>query len=109
MADHLQMRGARGGGRRCCAQVHAEGKSLLPIGMVAVESGWRGDIAIRDAVDRKLRAAGQLLPVLPKEPLSQAFQRLRAHWGTPLNRNGAPRQSGADPLVGPVAPCVGGR
>ncbi|MDM0112965.1 glutamate 5-kinase [Variovorax sp. J22R133] len=50
MADHLQMRGAVTVDAGAAAKVRAEGKSLLPIGMTAVEGEFsRGDvIAIRD-------------------------------------------------------------
>lgn len=56
MADHLQMRGAvtvdEGAARKLCD----EGKSLLPIGMVAVEGDFaRGDvIAIKDAQGKEI-------------------------------------------------------
>ena len=50
MADHLQMRGAVTVDNGAAAKVKAEGKSLLPIGMTAVEGEFsRGDvIAVRD-------------------------------------------------------------
>ncbi|MBC7604919.1 MAG: glutamate 5-kinase [Ramlibacter sp.] len=50
IADHLQMRGAVTVDEGAAAKVRAEGKSLLPIGMVAVEGEFsRGDvIAVRD-------------------------------------------------------------
>jgi len=50
MADHLQMRGAVTVDAGAAAKVRAEGKSLLPIGMIAVDGEFsRGDvIAIRD-------------------------------------------------------------
>ena len=51
MADHLQLRGAVVVDDGAAAKVRDEGKSLLPIGMVAVEGHFsRGDvIAVRDA------------------------------------------------------------
>ncbi|WP_440107518.1 glutamate 5-kinase [Acidovorax sp. BL-A-41-H1] len=51
MADHLQMRGAVVVDGGAAAKVRDEGKSLLPIGMTAVEGDFsRGDvIAVRDA------------------------------------------------------------
>ncbi|WP_311221725.1 MULTISPECIES: glutamate 5-kinase [unclassified Acidovorax] len=51
MADHLQMRGSVTVDAGAAAKVRDEGKSLLPIGMVAVEGDFsRGDvIAVRDA------------------------------------------------------------
>lgn len=50
MADHLQMRGAVVVDDGAAVKVRAEGKSLLPIGMVSVEGDFsRGDvIAVRD-------------------------------------------------------------
>ncbi|RYF83667.1 MAG: glutamate 5-kinase [Comamonadaceae bacterium] len=50
MADHLQMRGAVRVDAGAAAKVRGEGKSLLPIGMVAVEGDFsRGDvIAVQD-------------------------------------------------------------
>jgi glutamate 5-kinase len=51
MADHLQLRGAVVVDAGAAEKIVGEGKSLLPIGMTAVEGGFlRGDvIAIRDA------------------------------------------------------------
>ncbi|WP_295542413.1 glutamate 5-kinase [uncultured Pseudacidovorax sp.] len=51
MADHLQLRGAVVVDAGAAHKVRAEGKSLLPIGMTAVEGGFsRGEvIAVRDA------------------------------------------------------------
>ncbi|MFT4242214.1 MAG: glutamate 5-kinase [Acidovorax sp.] len=51
MADHLQLRGAVVVDAGAAAKVRDEGKSLLPIGMTAVEGDFsRGDvIAMRDA------------------------------------------------------------
>lgn len=51
MADHLQLRGAVVVDDGAASKLRGEGKSLLPIGMVAVEGDFsRGDvIAIRDA------------------------------------------------------------
>jgi glutamate 5-kinase len=50
MADHLQMRGAVSVDAGAVTKLRSEGKSLLPIGMVAVEGEFaRGDvIAVRD-------------------------------------------------------------
>lgn len=50
MADHLQLRGAVSVDQGAAAKLRSEGKSLLPIGMVAVEGDFaRGDvIAVRD-------------------------------------------------------------
>jgi glutamate 5-kinase len=50
MADHLQLRGAVTVDAGAAAKVRGEGKSLLPIGMTAVEGEFsRGDvIAVRD-------------------------------------------------------------
>jgi glutamate 5-kinase len=51
MADHLQLRGAVTVDAGAAAKVRSEGKSLLPIGMTAVDGEFsRGDvIAIRDS------------------------------------------------------------
>jgi glutamate 5-kinase len=51
IADHLQLRGAVTVDTGAVAKLRDEGKSLLPIGMVAVEGDFsRGDvIAVRDA------------------------------------------------------------
>ncbi len=56
MADHLQMRGAVVVDDGAAVKVRAEGKSLLPIGMVQVEGDFsRGDvIAVRDASGAEL-------------------------------------------------------
>jgi len=56
MADHLQMRGAVTVDNGAAAKVKSEGKSLLPIGMTAVEGDFsRGDvIAVRDAAGAEL-------------------------------------------------------
>ena len=50
MADHLQLRGAVTVDAGAAAKLREEGKSLLPIGMIAVEGDFsRGDvIAVRD-------------------------------------------------------------
>ncbi len=51
MADHLQLRGAVTVDEGAAARLRADGKSLLPIGMVSVEGEFsRGEvIAVRDA------------------------------------------------------------
>ncbi len=56
MADHLQLRGAVTVDAGAAAKVRGEGKSLLPIGMTAVEGDFaRGDvIAVRDPEGREL-------------------------------------------------------
>jgi len=56
MADHLQMRGSVTVDAGAAAKVRGEGKSLLPIGMTAVEGDFsRGDvIAIRDLAGTEL-------------------------------------------------------
>jgi glutamate 5-kinase len=50
IADHLQLRGAVTVDEGAAAKIRADGKSLLPIGMIAVEGDFsRGDvIAVRD-------------------------------------------------------------
>jgi glutamate 5-kinase len=56
MADHLQLRGAVTVDEGAVAKVRSEGKSLLPIGMTAVEGDFaRGDvIAVRDAAGAEI-------------------------------------------------------
>ena len=56
MADHLQMRGAVVVDDGAAAKVLAEGKSLLPLGMVAVEGDFsRGEvIAVRDGSGQEI-------------------------------------------------------
>ena len=56
MADHLQLRGAVTVDDGAAAKVRAEGKSLLPIGMTAVEGDFaRGDvIAVRDPAGQEI-------------------------------------------------------
>ncbi len=56
IADHLQLRGAVTVDTGAVAKLRDEGKSLLPIGMVAVEGDFsRGDvIAVRDAAGAEI-------------------------------------------------------
>ena len=56
MADHLQLRGAVLVDAGAVAKLQGEGKSLLPIGMTAVEGEFsRGDvIAVRDSAGREI-------------------------------------------------------
>jgi glutamate 5-kinase len=56
MADHLQLRGAVMVDGGAAAKLRAEGKSLLPIGMTAVEGDFsRGDvIAVRDPAGQEI-------------------------------------------------------
>ena len=56
MADHLQLRGGVTVDAGAAAKVRGEGKSLLPIGMIAVEGEFsRGDvIAVRDEAGAEL-------------------------------------------------------
>ncbi|MBO9679150.1 MAG: glutamate 5-kinase [Acidovorax sp.] len=56
MADHLQLRGSVTVDAGAAAKLREEGKSLLPIGMTAVEGEFsRGDvIAVRDAEGREI-------------------------------------------------------
>ncbi|MDR0274166.1 MAG: glutamate 5-kinase [Burkholderiaceae bacterium] len=56
MMDHLQLRGALGVDQGAAAKLRAEGKSLLPIGVTAVQGDFsRGDVvAIRDGEDREI-------------------------------------------------------
>ena len=56
IADHLQLRGSVTVDEGAAAKVRAEGKSLLPIGMTAVDGDFsRGDvIAVRDGAGREV-------------------------------------------------------
>ena len=56
IADHLQLRGSVTVDEGAAAKVRAEGKSLLPIGMTAVDGDFsRGDvIAVRDGDGREI-------------------------------------------------------
>ena len=56
MADHLQLRGAVAVDAGAVAKLRDEGKSLLPIGMTAVEGDFsRGDvIAVRDTAGHEI-------------------------------------------------------
>jgi len=56
IADHLQLRGSVTVDDGAVAKVRAEGKSLLPIGMTAVDGDFsRGDvIAVRDGAGREI-------------------------------------------------------
>lgn len=56
MADHLQLRGAVTVDAGAAAKLRAEGKSLLPIGMTAVEGDFsRGEvIAVRDPAGQEI-------------------------------------------------------
>jgi glutamate 5-kinase len=56
MADHLQLRGAVAVDAGAVAKLRSEGKSLLPIGMTAVEGDFaRGDvIAVRDPAGNEI-------------------------------------------------------
>jgi glutamate 5-kinase len=56
MADHLQLRGAVTVDEGAAVKLRSEGKSLLPIGMVAVEGDFaRGDvIAVRDPAGQEI-------------------------------------------------------
>lgn len=56
MADHLQLRGAVTVDEGAALKLRQDGKSLLPIGMTAVEGDFsRGDvIAVRDALGREI-------------------------------------------------------
>ncbi len=56
MADHLQLRGSITVDEGAAVKVRSEGKSLLPIGMTAIEGEFsRGDvIAVRDAAGNEI-------------------------------------------------------
>jgi glutamate 5-kinase len=56
IADHLQLRGSVTVDEGAALKVRAEGKSLLPVGMIAVEGDFsRGDvIAVRDVLGQEI-------------------------------------------------------
>ncbi|MDM0038138.1 glutamate 5-kinase [Variovorax sp. J22G21] len=89
MADHLQMRGAVTVDDGAAAKVRAEGKSLLPIGMTAVEGDFsRGDvIAVRDTAGTELArglanySSGEAR-LLCRKPSSE-FERLLGYTAEP--------------------------
>ncbi|MEY2621388.1 MAG: hypothetical protein RIT26_1208 [Pseudomonadota bacterium] len=89
MADHLQLRGAVTIDRGAVAKLAQEGKSLLPIGMVAVEGEFsRGEvIAIRDEDGSEIARglanyAAAEARLLCKKP-STEFQSLLGYTGEP--------------------------
>ncbi len=89
MADHLQLRGAVTVDAGAAAKVRVEGKSLLPIGMTAVEGDFsRGDvIAIRDALGVEMArglanyASGEARLICRKP--SSEFERLLGYAAEP--------------------------
>jgi len=89
MADHLQLRGAVTVDAGAAAKVRTEGKSLLPIGMVAVEGDFsRGDvIAVRDPEGVELARglanySSAEARLLCRKPSSE-FERLLGYAGEP--------------------------
>ncbi|GAA6120231.1 glutamate 5-kinase [Acidovorax sp. FG27] len=89
MADHLQLRGSVTVDAGAAAKVRDEGKSLLPIGMVAVEGDFsRGDvIAVRDAAGTELARglanyASAEARLLCRKPSSE-FERLLGYIAEP--------------------------
>ncbi len=83
IADHLQVRGSVTVDDGAAAKVRAEGKSLLPIGMTAVEGEFsRGEvIAVRDAAGREVARglanyASAEARLLCRKPSSQIEQLL---------------------------------
>ncbi len=89
MADHLQMRGAVTVDDGAAAKLRDEGKSLLPIGMTAVEGDFsRGDvIAIRDSQGLEMArglanyASGEARLICRKS--SSEFERLLGYLAEP--------------------------
>jgi glutamate 5-kinase len=89
MADHLQLRGAVSVDDGAAAKVRDEGKSLLPIGMTAVEGDFsRGDvIAVRDALGNEIArglanyASGEARLICRKP--SSEFERLLGYAAEP--------------------------
>lgn len=89
MADHLQLRGAVTVDLGAAAKLRQEGKSLLPIGMVAVEGEFsRGDvIAVRDAAGAEIARglanyASAEARLLCRKPSSE-FERLLGYSAEP--------------------------
>ncbi|AVO48513.1 glutamate 5-kinase [Melaminivora suipulveris] len=89
MADHLQLRGAVTVDAGAAAKLRGEGKSLLPIGMVAVEGDFaRGDvIAVRDAAGSEIARglanyASAEARLLCRKPSSE-FERLLGYAAEP--------------------------
>jgi glutamate 5-kinase len=83
MADHLQLRGSVTVDDGAAVKVRGEGKSLLPIGMTAVEGDFsRGDvIAVRDAAGHEIARglanyASAEARMLCRKPSSQIEQLL---------------------------------
>ena len=89
MADHLQLRGAVVVDDGAAAKLRSEGKSLLPIGMTAVEGDFsRGDvIAVRDAAGSEIarglaNSASAEARLLCRKP-SAEFQNLLGYMAEP--------------------------
>lgn len=89
MADHLQLRGAVVVDAGAVEKLTLEGKSLLPVGMVAVEGEFaRGDvIAIRDASGREIARglanyASAEARLICRKPSSE-FERLLGYTAEP--------------------------
>ena len=85
MADHLQLRGAVTVDAGAAAKLREEGKSLLPIGMTAVEGDFsRGDvIAVRDEAGAEIARglanyAAAEARLLCRKPSSE-FEKLRGY------------------------------
>ena len=103
MADHLQLRGAVTVDEGAAAKVRAEGKSLLPIGMTAVEGEFsRGDvIAVRDPAGTEIARglanyASAEARLLCRKPSSE-IERLLGLRGRA--RDDPPDQPGGHPLA----------
>lgn len=89
MVDHLQLRGSVTVDAGAAAKLREDGKSLLPIGMVAVEGDFvRGDvIAVRDAGAQRSPAVSPTMRA-PRRACCAASlpQSSSACWGTRPNR-----------------------
>ncbi len=98
MVDHLQLRGSVTVDAGAAAKLREDGKSLLPIGMVAVEGDFvRGDvIAVRDAGGTEIAPRSRQLCERRGAPaVPQAFRRVRAPAGVRgRTGDGSPRQYG---------------
>ncbi len=116
MADHLQLRGSVSVDAGAAAKVRDEGKSLLPIGMVAVEGEFsRGDvIAVRDTDGREIARglanyASAEARLLCRKP-SAEIERLLGYIAEPemMHRDNLVLTGGAKPQAAVAAAALQG-
>ena len=116
MADHLQLRGSVSVDAGAAAKVRDEGKSLLPIGMVAVEGEFsRGDvIAVRDTEGREIARglanyASAEARLLCRKP-SAEIERLLGYIAEPemMHRDNLVLTGGAKPQAAVAATALQG-